>query len=78
MDTMNRAVMWLIAVSMWIMIVVVGVLNSRVAMLHNLSVTPQQLDSALVEAAYRLMSERDSVIRECVVRLGPLDPECRP
>lgn len=41
-------------------------------------VTLAQRDSALVEAAYRLLSERDSVIRECVATRGPLDPRCRP
>ncbi|KKK88197.1 hypothetical protein LCGC14_2745560, partial [marine sediment metagenome] len=52
----------------------IGRLDNRIA---SMSVTPAQLDSALVEAAYRLLSERDSVIRECAKKLGPLNLECR-
>ena len=68
-----------VAILLFFVILAVGVLNQRMTTLHNsLLVTPGQVDSALVEAAYRLLSERDSVIRDCVERLGPLNPECRP
>ena len=65
-------------VALFLVALQMGILNDRVATLQEQAVvTPQQLDSALVEAAYRLLSERDSMIRECVKKLGPLNPECR-
>ena len=68
---------WFLSIMLFfVTLVALGTWSDRRAALC--SATPQQLDSALVEAAYRLLSERDSVIRECVKKLGPLNPECRP
>ncbi len=73
---------WFVSVMLFfIILVAAGTLQNQVTTLtvrlDSLHVTPQQLDSALVEAAYRLLSERDSTIRECAKKLGPLNPECR-
>lgn len=79
----DKTLMTIMSVTLLLTVFALGMLNSKVTLMHNefhasISVTPAQLDSALVEASYLLLSERDSSIRECAKRLGPLDPECRP
>ena len=78
-EAIDRALCVFIAVAaILVLSLAIGRVNDRVTMLQSdLLVTPAQLDSALVEAAYLLLSERDSVIRECAKKLGPLNPECR-
>lgn len=83
MDPVEKTCMWLILAMMLITMMVHTLhlrrIETNMTKIHaSLTVTPAQLDSALVEATYRLLVERDSTIRNCVKRLGPLDPECGP
>ena len=73
----NRTLIVFISILLMFVILAVSKLDSRMRATHNsLLVTPGQLDSALVEAAYRVMRERDSVMRDCAEKFGPLNQWC--